>query len=1650
MTKAYYFLIFLFLTVYNADLRAQCTLDYTRQTVGGSILNTSGARGQSFEACQSGVLSELSFEVFSTQSSSGSLNIYEGAGTSGNVLASVPFSEITFVTSGSPTTVDLSSYAIEVASGSVYTFYFTSVTNVVMFTTGVYADGDYYASGNAVSGFELSFKVEITDIPALFVNGSTGSDTNDGSDFANAFATIQKALDTATPGSNIYVAAGTYYPTQGVDLDGIGGVTSREFTFQIPSGLKLYGGFAGTETSIDLSARDFVTNETILSGDLGTAEDDSDNAYHVVYTNNVGNSVAVSGFTIEDGNANGSAVHGKGGGWYNLANSAESSPSIMSTIFKDNSAASGGAFYNEGGASGTSSPVFRSAVFASNNATSQGGGLYNGIASSSAICSPAFYNCTFYDNAASSLGGAISSTASSTSPDIQIRNTIFFENTASSSPAVFLSSQRAKASYCMIDRPFLPSRVTDEGNNQLNADPLFESGSLFYLSDCSAAVDAGENSHVTESLDAAGNSRLQNSTVDIGAFEVTDPVKPEIGLSLTTVDFGQGKIGETLQETITISNTGTGDLDLTFALVGSEDFSIQTSPASVAEGSTADLIINYTPTAPNQRAANLLITSNDCDDSEMSVDLSGGGEYLLTYSKPYQIGTVDTDADIPFYVERNTSTETVGISMSADGSKAFLMRHDNSTSEVVQLALSAPYDVTNASEAATFSTTSQTTQPMDITFGSEGKKMFVLGGTDIHQYSLATPFDINSGVTYDGAYSVAGKATAPTGVTFSSNGSLLYVLDNATTDRIYDYSLTTPFDLINDEVTNSGFFFNVGNELSEPIDLYFSLDGMTLLVMDNQYVEQYSLTTSYNLFSATNSDDLRLNTISSNASGLFFTQNSEYLYLTEKTSIVRTRGIPFEAVGFEENNLNDGSVSGSMEIHLSGTTFVNAGSDLVESTHYTISNLPSGLMPNVAISADGQTATLTFDDNADANESANDVSNLAIVFTDAAINGANFSEVTTLGKNVFSISFEDNPIPEAPTITSSTSFSVAENSADPIFEPTADEPVVFELGSLKDEAFFRFIDGDIYFVSAPDFENPEDANMDNVYLIDLVARNPSGNSSTLEISINVTDIDEVFPTITSALTNDLSENSNISYEATADEAVTFSLGSAKDEALFDLTGSTISFLTEPDFENPQDGDQNNVYVIDLIATDVENNKTTAQLTIHVRNINDNTPVITAGQSFRVDENVPFRTVIGTIEATDPDVGGSLEGWTIVGTNYGLIVNQNTGEIEVELNAELDFEKNESLELEVSVSDGIFTSETETIIIHINDLNDNKPVIATPSQSFSIAENAQGGTSIVTLTASDEDANTTFSNWIITSGNDGGQFSIDSGTGEVSVANGASFNSETQSSYQLSITVSDGLNASEEASITINVLEENAGLQTISFTDDLTGLSYGDKGIELKGTASSNLAVTYAFTGPVKVTGNKLDIIGVGSASVTATQIGNGDFIAAEPVTINFTIQKASLVVTADNQAISVGDEIPNLTFSYAGFKLGEGVDELDEEPQIATDATIESPAGTYSITLSGGSDKHYDFELINGELTIEGALGFNAEAVLIYPNPVTDFISIQGKRVASMTLLTLNGKIMKTERSLNSMDVSAMAQGGYILQIKDTKGGISSHIIIKR
>jgi hypothetical protein len=269
--------------------------------------------------------------------------------------------------------------------------------------------------------FVIFFILSVTPLQAAHAAGiryakpaATGS--GDCSSWANA-CTFQNALTGAASGDELWVAAGGYKPTTGTD---------RSATFQLKSGVAIYGGFAGTETA--RSQRNPAVNVTTLSGEIGAAGY-SDNSYHIV-TGATG--ATLDGFTITAGNANGSGGYTDyGGGMWNN----NSSPVLTNLALRGNAANYGAGMLNYGG----SNPSLTNVTFSGNAAAHNGGGLFNSYSD------PILTNVTISGNTAANWGGGLLNDGNPT-----MTNVTFAGNSAAVGGGIYTYGSRTPHIYNTI------------------------------------------------------------------------------------------------------------------------------------------------------------------------------------------------------------------------------------------------------------------------------------------------------------------------------------------------------------------------------------------------------------------------------------------------------------------------------------------------------------------------------------------------------------------------------------------------------------------------------------------------------------------------------------------------------------------------------------------------------------------------------------------------------------------------------------------------------------------------------------------------------------------------------------------------------------------------------------------------------------------------------------------------------------------------------------------------------------------------------------------------------------------------------------------------------------------------------------------------
>jgi hypothetical protein len=400
----------------------------------------------------------------------------------------------------------------------------------------------------------------------IYVNQNAPvNSTQDGLSWANAINEFYFVIENKGCLSNneVWLAAGTYVPNNGVDLD-------LNKSFDIPSGLKVYGSFQGNETSLSQRLQsNFANFQSTLTGLMSSQP----SVYHVVTLNNAGSATILDGFKIEGGYAVGDNNDGIGGGLLiisdlgfpckpeinnctftdnlgsyggavaNIVSTfaySEASPIFTNCIFKNNAALYGGAIHNQTDI-GVCNPVFINSGFISNIAYF-GGSQYSYVSLSFGTSTPYFYNCTIRKNPVEppTTVSFFSSKANTTAVGgftPRFYNTVLLETGANQNPFFNNLPVFNVTRFDSYLESFLPNPTSKLNGTKTLAASYFNG---FNLLAGNPLINEGKNVHIPVGVnkDLNGGPRLRCS-VDIGCTEFqadvnTSPLNFPIGADISS------------------------------------------------------------------------------------------------------------------------------------------------------------------------------------------------------------------------------------------------------------------------------------------------------------------------------------------------------------------------------------------------------------------------------------------------------------------------------------------------------------------------------------------------------------------------------------------------------------------------------------------------------------------------------------------------------------------------------------------------------------------------------------------------------------------------------------------------------------------------------------------------------------------------------------------------------------------------------------------------------------------------------------------------------------------------------------------------------------------------------------------------------------
>ncbi|MGB1334126.1 MAG: cadherin domain-containing protein, partial [Porticoccaceae bacterium] len=435
---------------------------------------------------------------------------------------------------------------------------------------------------------------------------------------------------------------------------------------------------------------------------------------------------------------------------------------------------------------------------------------------------------------------------------------------------------------------------------------------------------------------------------------------------------------------------------------------------------------------------------------------------------------------------------------------------------------------------------------------------------------------------------------------------------------------------------------------------------------------------------------------------------------------------------------------------------------------------------------------------------------------------------------------------EAPTFTSgSSAANITENSGANQVVYTAvatddiDTEVTFSLSGADAGSFsINSASGQVRLNLNPNHE------VKSQYIFTVVATDSMGKESSQAVSLQITDIDDAAPVITSANSGAVDENiaaDTVIYTATADDSadvsdgVTFSLSGADADALtIDANTGEVAIKQSADYE------VNSQYEFSFVATDAAGNASEAQaVTIDVNNLDEIAPTITSGATATsVDENIDAGQVIYTATATDiEDISAGVT-FSLSGADASAFsIDENSGE--VTLIASPDHEAKSAYSFDVIATDAAGNaSAPTTVALNINDLDDAAPTVTSAATAAPVVENSAVDQVIYTAIADDSNDISDGVSFSLT-GADADALTIDAETGEVRLKQAADH--EAKSQYDFSVIATDAAgNTSESKAVVINVtdIDDAAPLitseNTAAVNENLAGqviynVTYDDSG-----------------------------------------------------------------------------------------------------------------------------------------------------------------------------------------------------------------------------
>ncbi len=243
-------------------------------------------------------------------------------------------------------------------------------------------------------------------------------------------------------------------------------------------------------------------------------------------------------------------------------------------------------------------------------------------------------------------------------------------------------------------------------------------------------------------------------------------------------------------------------------------------------------------------------------------------EYDLTAAYNISTATLRTSINVGSYSGSATGIHgAMQVVFNNDGTKMFIADHHKT---IIEWTLTTPYDIDTASTTYNagqgYDTNPNNKRLTSVAFNNDGTKMFVTGNhksenpQSIHEYTLDTPFVIESGVTHVQEVQPDDlQSDYVDGIVFNYDGTKMFITSGGESggdNKIRQYKLTTAFSIATLSLEGTVELSNYSG-LGSGRETAFNSDGSKMFVIDvDAEVYEFDLTCNWSIIDDTCDDPI--------------------------------------------------------------------------------------------------------------------------------------------------------------------------------------------------------------------------------------------------------------------------------------------------------------------------------------------------------------------------------------------------------------------------------------------------------------------------------------------------------------------------------------------------------------------------------------------------------------------------------------------------------------------------------------------------------------------------------------------------------------------------------------------------------------------------